>query len=120
MDVSGENFSGYTDASAAKAVLSPGPNKLSLKLTVENPRLWWPWDHPELGSARLYRARAVSINRRTKSLTSGSQVFGIKEVKLTEKRARGFFLVCERQALVFARHQRHPHGIHVAAHARVS
>jgi len=86
----GENFEGYSETLAGRVMLPPGPNKVRLTLLVDQPRLWWPWDHPELGAPSLYRARAV-VSIGDQAADEQSHVFGIKEVKLTETGPEAFF-----------------------------
>ena len=90
IDALGENFRGYQDALSAKALLQPGPNKVRLLLKVDTPKLWWPYSHPELGTPNLYRMNAaVILNDKTSD--QDSEIFGIKEVKLTETGPEAFF-----------------------------
>ena len=86
----GENFPGYKDAVAAKATLAPGPNKIRLVLKIDDPKLWWPYSHPELGRPNLYRMDAIAVSGKNSS-DSNSQIFGIKEVKLSEQGPEAFF-----------------------------
>ena len=96
----GENFSGYKDTVAAKTTLAPGPNKVTLKLKIDNPQLWWPYSHPELGKPNLYRANAaITVNER--ATDRASQVFGIKEIKLTEQAPEAFFWYVNGKRLSF-------------------
>jgi len=86
----GENFSGYKDIVAAKTLLAPGPNKVRLLLKVADPKLWWPYSHPELGRPNLYRMNATVLSGK-KAADNRSEVFGIKEVKLTETGSEAYF-----------------------------
>ena len=98
--MTGENFAGFFRVIAGRAVLQPGPNQISLQLPVDQPRLWWPWDHPELGSPSLYRARAVVVIG-DQAADEQSHVFGIKEVKLSETGPEAFFWQVNGQRLSF-------------------
>ena len=98
--VAGENFEGYSDSLAGRVTLQPGPNKVSLKLAVKTPRLWWPWSHPELGGPSLYRARAV-VSIGDQAADEQSHLFGIKEVKLAETGPEAFFFYVNGKRLSF-------------------
>jgi beta-mannosidase len=87
---SGENFAGYSDMIAARTTLLPGPNKVSLVLNIDKPRLWWPWSHPNLGQPDLYRAR-ITVAVKDRATDQMSQVFGVREVRLTETGPEAFF-----------------------------
>ena len=100
IEVQGENFSGYQARLAGTAVLQPGPNRLKFTLPVEHPKLWWPWDHPELGSPSLYRAR-VAVSLGNQATDEQSHVFGIKEVKLAETGPEAFFWYVNGKRLFF-------------------
>ncbi|HUT52481.1 MAG TPA: hypothetical protein VM658_03735 [bacterium] len=86
----GENFTGYSDSIAARATLAPGPNKVALVLKVDEPRLWWPWGHPELGRSNLYRARVTAFAG-ARATDEQTHLFGIREVKLSETGPEAFF-----------------------------
>ena len=100
VEASGENFAGYSDLVSAKAVLAPGPNKVKLSLKIDNPRLWWPHSHPELGAPSLYRMNATVVLDK-EATDRHSQVFGIKEVKLSEKGPEAFFFYINGKRLSF-------------------
>ncbi len=86
----GENFSGDKETVSSKATLAPGPNKIKLSLKLSDPKLWWPYSHPELGKPNLYRMNAVLISS-GKISDQKSEIFGIKEVKLAETGTEAFF-----------------------------
>lgn len=90
VEAAGESFAGYSDSIAARALLAPGPNKVTLTLKIDQPRLWWPWSHPDLGRPDLYRAR-ISAAVKGRVSDEMRQVFGVREVRLTETGAEAFF-----------------------------
>lgn len=56
--------------------LLPGSNKLDIPLAIDNPRLWWPWDH---GEANLYSLE-IAVLADDKVIDSKSVTFGFREV----------------------------------------
>ena len=100
VDALGENFSGYKDSVAMKATVAPGPNKVSLTLKVRDPKLWWPYSHPELGQPNLYRANAA-VFAGAKASDAASHIFGLKEIKLTESGPQAYFWFVNGKRLSF-------------------
>jgi beta-mannosidase len=90
VEAAGENFSGYADTLAVRALLNPGANQVTLVLPIAQPRLWWPWSHPELGAPNLYRAR-ITVADGPGASDERREIFGLKEVKLAETGPQAFF-----------------------------
>ncbi len=69
-----------------KATLKQGTNKLSSDLTIQNPILWWPWDHPELGNPYLYTANVYVVDEDKNSCFDNfTERFGIREINMGGK-----------------------------------
>lgn len=57
--------------------LVSGDNQLNIPITINNPRLWWPWEH---GEANLYSLEiAVIVDK--KIIDSKRVTFGFRDVK---------------------------------------
>ncbi len=57
--------------------LLSGENKLNIPITINNPKLWWPWEH---GEANLYSLEiAVIVDK--KIIDSKHVTFGFRDVK---------------------------------------
>ncbi len=67
--------------SALATMAEAGLNRQNLVLTLEDPRLWWPWD---LGTPHLYSARTV-IRRGDESDACEAKV-GVREVQFDRSR----------------------------------
>ncbi len=59
----------------------PGPNHTSVELELKNPKLWFPWDHPELGTPALYTLHS-QILCRGECWDERTDRFGIRTVRL--------------------------------------
>lgn len=57
---------------------------LSVEHEIQDPRLWFPWDHPELGSPELYTLRSYVI-RGDECLDHRYDRFGMRKVELGGK-----------------------------------
>ncbi len=77
MKISGETFSDASISTSRDVVLSPGRTCLHLARTMENPRLWWTWDH---GKPDLYKME-LSVSIGGKASDTVTDVFGIREVR---------------------------------------
>jgi beta-mannosidase len=49
---------GEPQRGALGIALRPGANRVDARIIVENPRLWWPVSHADLGAPELYRLHA--------------------------------------------------------------
>jgi beta-mannosidase len=64
-----------------KVVAEPGCNRVELEWEMQNPKLWFPWDHPELGGPNLYTLHS-RILKKDECWDEREDKFGIREVKL--------------------------------------
>jgi len=78
--VDGANFSDQHKLSA-NVKLRPGANRFSLNMKIDNPKLWFPWDHPELGMPYLYSANTYLIDGNL-CLDNATNRFGIREIRV--------------------------------------
>ena len=74
----GKNFESREEIKKSKEfVLMPGANQVKLVQTIEQPALWWCWDH---GTPNLYQMR---ITVKTDQIHDERvETFGIRELKL--------------------------------------
>ena len=80
----GKNFDMKKIEVEFKQSIQPGLQKVEKKISIENPKLWWPWD---LGDQNLYKVQ-ISIKEGDKSHDFNETVFGIR--KVTSKWNPGF------------------------------
>lgn len=80
----GDTFSMKERAVARSVLLGPGTSSVDMSVVVPNPRLWWPWDHPELGNPDLYRAD-ISVTEGGECSDEQSERFGIRSVRMSEQ-----------------------------------
>lgn len=64
-----------------RVTAQPGCNRVRLQWQIKNPKLWFPWDHPELGHPYLYSLTA-RIVKDDECLDERLERFGIREVRL--------------------------------------
>ena len=50
--------------------LPPGPSWVDVELNVSDPKLWWPWSHPELGTPHLYTLQSVLFRQLNEAETA--------------------------------------------------
>jgi len=62
-------------------VLQPGLNLVTSKLTMEHPRLWWPWEH---GDANLYTL-IVTLKQDGHIIDRKFTTFGFRQVRYDQK-----------------------------------
>ncbi len=79
LDAEGENHTGRGVSDLQSLTLPPGTHELEYELKVPEPRLWWPWDH---GLPNLYRLTLNMKSKLGETLSTLSQVFGIRTVRL--------------------------------------
>ncbi len=77
MKLAGENFSGKEISYTREVLLTPGSTSLHLTRTIDDPKLWWTWDH---GDPNLYRME-LSVHAGGKISDSVTDLFGIREVR---------------------------------------
>jgi beta-mannosidase len=78
LNIQPENHDGSGAAGDLPLTLAPGTQTLSHTLQVDDPRLWWPWDH---GDPNLYRLTA-DLKLGDAVIGSHETVFGIRTVRL--------------------------------------
>lgn len=79
-----ENFSGVSIGPIrVKRTLHQGANHLKLQIPVDDPKLWWSWEH---GDPNLYRL-TVQLADGNRLLDKASDVFGFRTIQFdpTEK-----------------------------------
>ncbi len=76
LKVSGETFAGYAEEYEWPVELSPGLNTKTYKITIANPRLWWPWDQ---GQPDLYRLQ-VEVETGGEVSDAAGENFGVREI----------------------------------------
>jgi beta-mannosidase len=96
----GENFAGTDQVMTVSATLPPGPSKLRVNVPIDNPHLWWPRSHPELGVPNLYRLDAA-LTLAGRATDSASHLFGLREVRLTETGPEAYFWYVNGKRLSF-------------------
>jgi len=75
--ITGDTFSGYERRESYAARLEKkADNRVARRLTVEGPRLWWPWDQ---GNPELYRLTAAVEMAGSRS-DAADEVFGFREI----------------------------------------
>lgn len=80
LEASGLNFESTEELKKSKSfVLTPGSNRLKLVQTVQEPALWWCWDH---GDPNLYEMK-VTVTTDT-AQDEVTEVFGIRELELDD------------------------------------
>jgi beta-mannosidase len=76
----GETFQGTAAVSSQPVHLAAGPNRLTVDLDVDQPRLWWPWDH---GRPELYRL-VIRVWQGDQLLDSFTQTLGLRQIELED------------------------------------
>lgn len=76
LSIAGETFAGGSAPIKAPLELQPGLNLKSLSFTLQEPRLWWPWD---LGRPDLYRLKAEVVVGGERS-DGVEEIFGVREI----------------------------------------
>jgi beta-mannosidase len=86
----GEGFD--QKAFAARAVkLPPGPSYVDIEIRIADPRLWWPWSHPELGRPDLYNLRSALFAPGAATVSdSVSTTFGVRTIAMSETGERAW------------------------------
>lgn len=74
----GETFLGTASAVSQSVSVVTGTNRHTIELRVDQPRLWWPWDH---GRPDLYRL-VVQVRQGEHLLDSFTQTLGLRQVEL--------------------------------------
>jgi beta-mannosidase len=106
IEAGGKNFEGGEEIRRSKqVVLTPGANTVKLVCTVQEPVLWWCWDH---GEPSLYRARVwASLDGEVQDEVE--ETFGIRELVMGDE---GHWILNGRR--VFARGMRYLSSIWLA------
>ncbi|MFL9609643.1 glycoside hydrolase family 2 protein [Methylobacillus sp. Pita2] len=79
--ISPENFNGPAVHFSQQQILKTGNNRLDLSFPLDNPALWWPYEH---GKPNLYKLELSLKDASGKLLDRQQQVFGVREVKADE------------------------------------
>lgn len=82
--IEGKNFQTEPIESSYSLILHPGANRVMVKIPIKNPRLWWPYDHPELGKPDLYSAKSYLIQGK-ECLDQRQDTFGIRSIRVEDK-----------------------------------
>jgi beta-mannosidase len=76
----GETFEGTAAVFSQPVHLVAGTNHQTLELDVDQPRLWWPWDH---GRPDLYRL-LIEVWQGDRLLDSFTQTMGLRQIELED------------------------------------
>ncbi len=76
--LSGETFGAKALAAERRLQLAPGRSRHRIEMVVEEPHLWWPWDH---GRPDLYRLQVV-VAEGDGVLDTSSQLIGLRQVEM--------------------------------------
>lgn len=79
--ISPENFQGESLHFTQQQTLQAGSNSLDLSFPLDNPALWWPYDH---GKPNLYKLQLSLKDKRGRLLDQQEQVFGVREVSVDD------------------------------------
>ena len=87
LEIEPKNFEGQSITHELDIKIGRGHNKHEAVVVIENPKLWWTWDH---GDPNLYRLKAKIIAGE-EAYDEREITFGIKEVRLVQKHGRWVF-----------------------------
>ena len=79
--ISPENFKGKPLRFTQQHTLKAGDNALALSFPLDNPTLWWPYEH---GKPNLYKLQLSLKDAQGKLLDQQEQVFGVREVSVDD------------------------------------
>jgi beta-mannosidase len=77
-DIKGKNFESKSTLTEFDFTLKPGLNKITRDIPIENPQLWWTWDH---GKPNLYLSK-LSIKEGDKTLDFNETTFGLRKIEM--------------------------------------
>ena len=79
----GDTFAGGAVSRVLEATLPPGTSRVETVLELAQPRLWFPWDQPQLGRPDLYRFTADVLAGGT-VLHSWTDRFGVRDLRYSD------------------------------------
>lgn len=79
--ISPENFKGDSLNFSQQQTLKAGDNSLALSFPLDNPVLWWPYEH---GKPNLYKLQLSLKDAQGRLLDQQEQVFGVREVSVDD------------------------------------
>lgn len=82
LEIEPDNFRGEALTQAWEELLPPGKTRIQRVVQVENPKLWWTWEH---GEQNFYRAK-LRLIRKEQVLAEKSERFGIREIVVDKER----------------------------------
>jgi len=94
---------------AGEISLTPGVHHIEQRLHIQEPRLWWPWDH---GEATLYGLETTLAGADGATLSAQQETFGLRTVRLERAPDRFTYVVNERP--VFVRGSSYMPGIYLS------
>lgn len=92
LDVAAENHGGSGASVQTAVTLLPGTQVIKQTLKLDDPQLWWPWDH---GAPNLYRLEA-ELRDEDGPTSQHSAVFGVRTVRLERTAQRFTYFINER------------------------
>ncbi|MBE0691237.1 MAG: hypothetical protein IH587_14050, partial [Anaerolineae bacterium] len=78
---------------AREISLPPGVHHVEQTIQIDEPRLWWPWDH---GDPNLYRLDAAISGADGRLLSAQQETFGVRTVRLERAPDRFTYVVNDR------------------------
>jgi beta-mannosidase len=78
--LTGETFEGTAVTACRLVEVAAGPNRHTIELDVDQPRLWWPWDH---GRPDLYRL-AIEVWQGGRLLDSFTRTVGLRQIEFED------------------------------------
>ncbi len=97
LDAAADNHNGAGAQAVFPVELPPGTSTLEYRLSVPEPRLWWPWDH---GAANLYRLTASLRDESSAVFDQHEETFGIRTVRLERSPERFTYYLNDRPVAV--------------------
>jgi len=73
-----------------RMTLPPGLSRIEASQTLTGPRLWWPWDHPELGNPDLYRLTTTVVDGEI--LDQHQEDFGVRSVYMEDEGPNAYWI----------------------------
>lgn len=104
-----ENHDGPGCTQYIGLTLAPGQREGLHRLSIPEPRLWWPWDH---GNPHLYRLSATLRGLDGRTIHAHEEVFGLRSVELVRTRERFIYRINGRD--VFLRGTSYMPGLYLS------
>lgn len=92
-----ENHEGSGASARVDLNIRPGQHQVDVSLRVDQPRLWWPWDH---GYPNLYALHCQLTDPDTGVISSSQELFGFRTVRLERSPERFVYVTNERPVFV--------------------